>query len=142
MSIKFTSSEGSAYEVAVGVTAEEAAEAGLAIVEYAYSTTPPQPIYGRYKNAPDGAPLGITVDKRGETEVIGGGSVSGAPVAVGGKGDLINRNDPFIHGATGEESVHKDGAEPPVRDIAAEEKEAREIAEKSIEDASKRKSHK
>ena len=50
---------------------------------------------------------------------------------------MVNRNDPFVHGGTGDESVHKDGAEPPVRDFKAEENEMREVAEKSIEDASK-----
>ncbi len=138
--MRFTSSEGSAYEVAVGTTREEAEKAGLAVVEYAYSTNPPQPIYGRYKDAPAGAPLGITVDRPGDTEVIGGGSLGSAPAAAGAdKGELVNRNDPFIHGGTGEDSVHADGAEPPARDLAAEEAELRAVAEKSLADAGKRK---
>lgn len=115
-----------AYEVAIGVTSEEAAEAGLAVVEQSYSTNPPTPIYGRYLNAPSGSPLGVTVDDRGDTKVIGAGGVS-APLGNGGgdKGMLVNRNDPVIHGGTGEESVHADNAAPLAPDDAEEERIAR-----------------
>ena len=139
--MKFIHSPGAAYEIALGITAEEAAEANLAIVEQNFSTNPPAPVYGRYLDAPKGHPLGVTVDAVGDTKVIGGGSV--APVdnanVGGGKGSVINRNDPFVHGGTGDESIHADNSEPPVRDFAAEEKEAAEIIEKSNAAAAKKK---
>lgn len=111
---KFVSSPGSAYEVAIGVTAAEAAELGLAVVEQSYSTNPPTPVYGRYKDAPDGSALGVTVADNDKTKVVGAGGVSAAaPAATGGdKGSLLNLNDPVVHGGTGEESVHADGAAP------------------------------
>lgn len=138
MAIKFESSPGSAYEVAVGITAKEAAEAGLVVVEWAYSTNPPGPIYGRYKDAPKGHALGITVDDTGGTKVVGAGGPPVTPASAGGdKGSLVNPNDPVIHGGTGDESVHADNAEPLVRDLKAEEAEQREIAEASIEAAGK-----
>jgi hypothetical protein len=71
--VKFIDSPGSAYEVAIGIAAEEAAQQGLAVVEYSYSTNPPTPIFGRYKDAPKGAALGVTVDDTGGTKVVGGG---------------------------------------------------------------------
>lgn len=139
MAIKFRSSPGSAYEIADGVTAQEAADAGLAIVEYAYSTNPPAPIYGRYKDAPDGAALGVTVAANTDTKVIGSGGAPIPPAPVGGKGSLVNLNDPVVHGNPSGESVHADNAEPATRDLKAEEDEAREVAEASIEAASRQK---
>lgn len=136
--VKFRSAgDDAAYEIAVGVhSAAEAAELKLAIVETDPTTGAPT-AYGRYKDAPDGGPLGVTVAKSGDTEVIGGGQVSaseGGPHG-GAKGHLINPDDPVIHG--GSDEIHKDGAEPPVQDLAAEEAEARKVAEASIEKASK-----
>lgn len=137
--VKFRdASPGAAYEIAVGVfDADEAAKLGLAVVE---STPDGRPsAYGRYKGAPDGGPLGVTVAGSSDTEVVPGGAVSpGADVPAGGnKGNLVNPNDPFVHGGTGDESVHADGSEPPVEDLAAEQREATEVAEQSIEKASK-----
>jgi hypothetical protein len=138
MGIKFNSSPGSAYEVAIGITAEEAADAGLAIVELNYSTQPPSPVYGRYKDAPGGHPLGITVASATDTKVIGGGGVPAIPPAAtgGNKGDAVNLNDPFVHGGTGDETIHADNAEPPVRDLDAERAAEQERSDDSIEAAS------
>jgi hypothetical protein len=114
---KFVSTPGSAYEVALDITAEEAAEQGLVIVEQSHSTNPPTPIFGRYKDAPAGSALGVTVAKEDGTKVVGAGGIA-APAAVaaadglGQKGALLNINDPVVHGGTGDESVHADGAAP------------------------------
>lgn len=140
--VKFReASPGAAYEIADGVfTADEAAELGLAVVENTPDGRPSA--YGRYKNAPGDAPLGITRDVPGDTEIIGGGTVSpGADDlgTAGSKGNLVNPNDPFIHGGTGEDSVHADSAQPPVDDLAARERDEAEIAKASIEAASKHK---
>lgn len=127
-----------AYEIAVGVTAEEAAKLGLAVVENDALGRPAA--YGRYTDAPDGGPLGITVAAApADSEVIAGGDVSAPANApgTGPKGSLVNPNDPFVHGGTGDESVHADGAEPPVEDLAAEEREQAKIAQDSVEKASK-----
>lgn len=135
--VKFRSAgDDAAYEIAVGVhSAEEAAKLKLAVVETDPTTGAPT-AYGRYKDAPDGGPLGVTVAKSVDTEVIGAGQVSAGERAPGpAKGRLVNPDDPVIHG--GSDEIHKDGAEPPVEDIPAQEREAREIAEKSIEKASK-----
>lgn len=137
--VKFReASPGAAYVIAEGVTdAEEAAKLGLAVVE---STADGRPAhYGKYKDAPGGGPLGITVDRAADTDVIAGGGVSAnadaAPVG-NQKGSLINPDDPFVR-QPGEESIHADGAAPGV--VAEEEDETplREAAEKSIEQASK-----
>jgi hypothetical protein len=136
--VKFRSAgEDAAYEIAVGVTdAEEAAKLKLAVVETDPTSGAPT-AYGRYKDAPDGGPLGITVASPTDTKVIGGGHVSANADAApaGNKGNLINPDDPVIHG--GSDEIHKDGAAPPVEDLAAEEAEARRVAEESIEKASK-----
>jgi hypothetical protein len=136
--VKFRSAgDDAAYEIAVGVTsAEEAAKLGLAVVENDPTTNAPT-AYGRYKNAPDDGPLGITVPKSTDTEVRGGGNVSaGADTArAGNKGNLVNPDDPVIHG--GSDEIHRDGAEPPVEDLEAERREQTEVAEESIERASK-----
>lgn len=120
---KFISSPGSAYETAVGVTAEEAREQGLAIVELSYSTRPPTPIFGRYKDAPNGSPLGVTVDDNGNrTKVVGaGGGAFPTDPLPGDKGSLLNINDPVVHGGTGDKSVHADGAPPLANDALAQE---------------------
>jgi hypothetical protein len=132
--VKFRSAgDGAAYEIAVGVhDAEEAAKLKLAVVETDPTTGAPT-AYGRYKDAPDGGPLGITVPKSADSEVIGAGQVSASETGPhgGGKGNLINPDDPVIHG--GSDDIHKDGAEPPVEDLAADEREARDVAEKSNE---------
>jgi hypothetical protein len=125
-----------AYEIADGVfDRDEAAKLGLAVVEVDPTSGAPT-AYGRYKNAPDGGPLGITTVKPGDTEVVAGGDVGlgGAPPA-GNKGNLINPDDPVIHG--GSDEIHKDGAAPPVENLEAERAEAVKVAEQSIEDASK-----
>jgi hypothetical protein len=130
--------DSAAYEIADGVTAEEAAKLGLAVVEIDPTSGAPT-AYGRYKGAPDGGPLGITVPEAADTRVIGGGDVA-APAdnaaPAGGKGDIVNVNDPVIHG--GSDEIHKDGAEPPVEDLVAERRDAAEVARQSIEKASKR----
>lgn len=123
--VKFISSPGSAYEVATGITAEEAAEQGLVVVEQSHSTNPPTPVYGRYKNAPSGHALGVTVAAGEDTKVVGGGSVA-TPTSTsagdggGDKGSLVNVNDPVIHGGTGDETVHADNAAPLANDAAAQ----------------------
>lgn len=140
--VKFRSAgDDAAYEIAVGVTsAEEAAKLKLAVVETDPTSGAPT-AYGRYKDAPDGGPLGITVAKSPDTEVIGSGQVSaGEPAPGPSKGALVNPDDPVIHG--GGDDIHKDGAEPPVEDLEAERREAREIAEASIEKASKHRGRK
>jgi hypothetical protein len=126
-----------AYEIAEGVTAEQAADLGLAVVEVDPTTQAPT-AYGRYKGAPDGGPLGITAVQPADTEVIAGGDVSPpTPVPPGGpKGNLVNPDDPVIHG--GSDEIHKDNAPPPVEDLEAERRDAAEIARKSIEKASKK----
>jgi hypothetical protein len=128
--------DNAAYEIADGVfDRDEASKLGLAVVEIDPTSGAPT-AYGRYKNAPDGGPLGITVASPPDTEVVAGGDVGpGAPAPAGGKGALVNPNDPVIHG--GSDEIHKDGAEPPVEDLAAENRDAAEIARQSIEDASK-----
>lgn len=125
---KFVSSPGSMYEVAIGITAEEAAEQGLVIVEQSYSTNPPTPVFGRYKDAPAGSALGVTVADDKGTKVIGAGGISApaaaaAAVGLGQKGALLNINDPVVHGGTGDESVHADGASP-LADNADAQREA------------------
>jgi hypothetical protein len=129
---KFYRPEGAAYEVALGITAAEAAAQNLAIVEYSYSTNPPTPIFGRYLDAPDGSPLGITVPDDGKTKVIGGGDVSAeaAAAAGGDKGALLNVNDPVIHGGTGDETIHADGAAP----LEDDEAEQRRLLEEGAHD--------
>jgi hypothetical protein len=64
--------------------------------------------------------LGITVPKSADTEVIGAGHVSASETGPhgGGKGNLVNPDDPVIHG--GSDEIHKDGAEPPVEDLEAD----------------------
>jgi hypothetical protein len=130
--------DNAAYEIADGVTAEEAAKLGLAVVEVDPTSGAPT-AYGRYKDAPDGGPLGITVASPGDTDVIAGGDVAapapGGP-AGGPKGNLVNPDDPVIHG--GSDDIHRDGAEPPVEDLNAERRDAAEVARESIEKASKR----
>jgi hypothetical protein len=131
-------SENAAYKVAIGATAEDAAKDGLGIVELNFTTNPPSPVYGKYDNAPDDGPIPITVAKAADTEVIGGGSVGSAPAptGVGDKGSIVNLNDPFVHS---DENIHADGAPAPVRDLEAERAAATEVAEQSIEDATKAK---
>lgn len=129
--------ENAAYEIAVGVTdQDEAAKLGLAVVEVDPTSGAPT-AYGRYKDAPDGGPLGVTVAKNPDTEVRAGGNVGpGGPApSAGDKGDIINPNDPVIHG--GSDEIHADNAPPPVEDLEAERRAAVEQAEQSIEDASK-----
>lgn len=138
--VKFReASPGAAYEVAIGVTdAEEAAKMGLAVVE---STPEGRPAaYGRYKGAPDGGPLGITVDKSTDTEVVAGGGVSpGAADATGpDKGDFVNVDDPFVHGGTGEGSIHADGAEPGKLNEDLDHTAERDAAKASLEPKSTR----
>jgi len=135
--VKFRSAgDKAAYEIADGVTdQDQAAELGLAAVECDPTTGAPT-AYGRYKDAPDGGPLGITAPAAPDTEVVAGGDVGpGGPPSAGNKGDIVNPNDPVIHG--GSDEIHADGAEPPVENLDAERAEATEVAEKSIEEASK-----
>lgn len=131
-------SDSAAYKVAIGATAEDAAKDGLGIVELNYTTNPPSPIYGRYDNAPDDGPIPVTVAKPADTEVIGGGSVGPVPPAsgAGNKGDIVNQNDPFVHPVDGE-NIHADNSPPATVDPEAERAAAVEVAEQSIEDASK-----
>jgi hypothetical protein len=129
-----------AYEIAVGVTAEEAAELGLAVVETDPTSGAPT-AYGRYKGAPDGGPLGITVPgSEDDTHVVAGGDVGAPPpggvASAGNKGDILNPNDPVIHG--GSDEIHADNAQPPVEDLDAQRAEAVELANESIEKAQKK----
>lgn len=112
--VKFVkTSPHAAYSVAVGIDAEEAAKLGLAVVE---STADGRPsAYGKYDDAPKGGPLGITVDQLADTDVIAGGGVSpNVGTATGGadKGSVLNMDDPFVHGGSGDESIHADNAAP------------------------------
>jgi hypothetical protein len=130
--------EGAAYEIAQGVhSAEEAAKLGLAVVEVDATSGAPT-AWGRYKGAPDGGPLGITSAVSSDTEVVAGGAAapSAPATATGGKGNLVNPDDPVIHG--GSDAIHADGAEPPVEDLAAATRDQAEIARASVEKASKR----
>src|SRR5205085_12505738 len=101
--------ENAAYEIAVGVTdRDEAAKLGLAVVEVDPTSGAPS-AFGRYKDAPDGGPLGVTVAKAGDTEVRPGGGVGPGDAGPGAnKGDIVNINDPVIHG--GSDEIHADGA--------------------------------
>ena len=145
--VKYVSSPGSAYEVAVGVTAEEAAELGLVVVEQIYNGTVPSPVYGRYKDAPSGLALGVTVSDDVKTKVVGAGGLTGtaAPAtdsvaaAEGSKGNFINPNDPVIHGGTGKDSVHKDGASPPSLDPATDLRDQVDAAVEANKTAAKKK---
>lgn len=127
-----------AYEVAEGVfTAEEAAKLDLAVVEIDPTSGAPT-AYGRYKDAPDGAPLGITRDKAGDTEVTGGGQVSANAdnaVVNNQKGSLVNLDDPFVR-QEGEDSIHADGAEPGKLAEEIDDAPLVKAAEESIEKAS------
>lgn len=137
--VKFReASPGAAYEIAEGIfDAEEAAKLGLAVVENDAFGRPAR--YGRYKGAPDGGPLGITVDKAADSEVIAGGGVSaGADQGpIGNKGNVINPDDPFVHGTAGEGGVHADGAIPMEEDVAAQQREAIEASDEAMKKAAK-----
>jgi len=128
-----------AYEIAAGVTPEEAAEHGLAVVETDPTTGAPT-AYGRYKKAPDGGPLGITVTgSADDTHVVAGGAAAApAPGAhsAGDKGDILNPNDPVIHG--GSDEIHADNAPPPVDTSDEQRREMTDLANESIEDAQKK----
>jgi hypothetical protein len=131
--VKFReASPGAAYEIAEGVTnAEEAAALGLAVVEVTPEGRPSA--YGRYKDAPEGGPLGITTFSPDNVTVKPGGhTATDSAAATAGKGSLVNIDDPFVHG-TGGESVHKDGANPQAVDRAADERELAEAARKNNE---------
>lgn len=132
---KFVSSPGSAYEVAIGITAQEAQEQGLVVVELSHSTTPPTPVFGRYKDAPSGSALGVTVDDKGGTKVVGAGGAPFATASAGGdKGLLLNINDPVVHGGTGEQTVHADNAAPLADDANEQERLIREGAHDSTKE--------
>lgn len=126
--------DNAAYEIAVDVTdRDEAAKLGLAVVEVDPTSGAPT-AFGRYKNAPGGGPLGITVVEEPDTKVVAGGDVGpGGPPSAGNKGDIVNPNDPVIHG--GGDEIHKDGAEPPVENLEAERTEAVKVAEESLKKA-------
>lgn len=128
--------EHAAYEIGDVTDQDEAAKLGLAVVEVDPTSGRPT-AFGRYTNAPDGGPLGVTAAEAPDTKVVAGGEVGPAPDAAsaGNKGDIINQNDPVIHG--GSDDIHHDGAEPPVEDLEAQRAEATELAEESIEKASK-----
>lgn len=138
--VKFReASPGAAYEIAVGVyDAEEASKAGLAVVETTAEGVPTA--YGRYKDAPEGGPLGITVDMPGNTKVVAGGTAApSAPSATtAGKGDILNVNDPFVHGGTGDDTIHADGSAPGKTSDDEDRTALIAAAEKSITDATKR----
>ncbi len=110
--VKFReASPGAAYEIAVGVSVEEAAKLGLAVVESDPTTGAPT-AFGRYKNAPSGGPLGVTVPQASDTDVVAGGSVSASASApsAGDKGDFVNPDDPFVMNPPGVDTVHADGS--------------------------------
>lgn len=123
-----------AYEVVPGVTAEQAAEQGLAVVEYAVSGSSFAPVYGRYLNTETGASLEQRVYQPGDMVTVpaGGETVATAP-AVTTKGGLINPNDPVVHG-TANENVHADGTEPVTKSAA----QAAEVAAAETADAKKK----
>ena len=128
--------DNAAYEIAEGVTdRDEAAKLGLAVVEIDPTSGAPT-AYGRYKGAPGGGPLGITAVEPADTKVVAGGDVGPAPSpsASGPKGNIVNPDDPVIHG--GSDEIHADGAEPPSLDLEAERRQAVEVAQDSIKAAS------
>lgn len=102
-------SDSAAYEIAVGVSAEEAAKLGLAVVEV-HPTTGAPTAWGRYTDAPGGSPLGVTVAEPGDTKIVGGGEAAApapepAPVAT-------NLDDPVVKTPPGVETIHADNAPP------------------------------
>lgn len=111
---KFVRPEGAAYEIAPGVTREEAAELGLTMVEQNYGTTPPTPIFGRYLDAPKGSGLGVTVQQPSDTRIVGGGSLGADPAAGPDKGVVMKPESPIVHNPEPDTSIHEDGAEPGV----------------------------
>lgn len=102
---------GAAYEIAEDADAEKAAELGLAVVEIDPTSGAPT-AYGRYKNAPDGAPLGVTVAEPVDTKVVGGGGVPAPVSAPTPAAAPANLNDPIAHNPPGVETIHADGAPP------------------------------
>jgi len=101
-------SPGAAYEIADGVSAEEAAKLGLAVVEVD-PTSGQAAAYGRYKDAPKGAPQGVTVAKGPETEVVGTGHVA-APAPAPETDVPTNPDDPVVKTPPGVETIHADNA--------------------------------
>lgn len=102
------SSPKAAYETFPGVTAEEAADKGLVIVECGPDGG--TPVYGRYLDTATGAALETLRTKDDREPVAIGGSVFGV-VGTANKGSLLNVNDPVVHGTT-DNNPHEDGAQP------------------------------
>lgn len=106
-----------AYVAVPGLTAEQAAEKGYAVVEYAVDGGANNPVYGYYLDTVTGASLEQVVRDTGDTVVA---PASGETVVTGAgqsmKSNLLNPNDPVIHG-TGDQSVHADGSEQSNVDI-------------------------
>ncbi len=103
-------SKKAAYETVVGnITAEEAQEEGLVIVENNAEGT--APVYGRYLDTVTGAALEVLRDEDKRKPVAVGGETAGNP-ATNDKGALLNPNDPVVHG-TAEINPHEDGAPAP-----------------------------
>lgn len=97
-----------AYVIYPGVTAAEAAEKGLVVVEQ--SADGLMPIYGRYTNTETGAALETLKDADTRAPApVGGEKLGGIP--TNDKGSLVNTNDPVIHGVA-ENNPHEDGASP------------------------------
>lgn len=102
------SSPDAAYETFPGMSAEEARDKGLVIVET--NGDGAGHVYGRYLNTSTGAALETLRDKDDRQPVAAGGAVI-LDTAVASKGSLLNVNDPVVHG-TADNNPHEDGAQP------------------------------
>lgn len=128
--VKFREPEGgAAYVIAEGVDAEEAAKLGLAVVESRPDGTPMH--WGKYKDAPDGGPLGVTVAKSEDTEVVAGGGVS-APAPAPTTAPQTNLDDPVVKTPPGVETIHADNAPPgkTVKELEGQAQTAPAVPEK------------
>lgn len=121
MTTKGITTPGSAYETFPGVTAKEATDLKLAVVETAFGGGSEFPVYGRYLNTETGAAVEMTTGVPAETRVVPAGTGAGGVSLARGndKGSLVNQNDPVIHG-TAVEGVHADGSAPLEVDSKAE----------------------
>lgn len=134
----YDAGEGAAYKVARGISAQEAADAGLAVVELNFSTNPPAPVFGAYTDTQTGAAVEMTVHQPSETRVVpAGGAIASPAPAAATKGGLVNESDPIVHGA-GDADIHADGSAPDIDALkAADEAAAQEGATDPTQPAKK-----